>query len=242
MNFSWIEADWPAPPGVVAGCTTRKGGVSTGNYASLNLGAHTGDQSSSVTTNRQRMQTECALPASPRWLKQVHGSKVVRTPETGTEADASVTAEVGVVCVVMVADCLPVLFVSDDGNEVAASHAGWRGLANGVLENTVSAFSASPANILAWLGPAISPDAFEVGDEVRQVFVDCDHEVEASFTRNDRGRWQADLYDLAKRRLLAIGISRIFGGGFCTFIDSERFFSYRRDGQCGRMASFIFRH
>lgn len=241
MTVAWIRAAWPAPAGVIAGCTTRIGGVSTGSYESLNLGTHTGDIPDAVRTNRRRFVEACALPSAPIWLSQVHGSRVTTEPSQGEEADASFSSEADVVCAVMVADCLPVLFASDDGERVAAAHAGWRGLAAGVLENTVDAFSCPPAAILAWLGPAISQPAFEVGAEVRAAFVDQDPAAARCFVANERGRWQADLYALAKERLKSVGVARIFGGGFCTFGEAERFFSYRRDGQCGRMAAFVFR-
>ena len=170
-----------------------------------------------------------------------HGTHVAREPVAGTEADAAYSATPGNVCVVMVADCLPVLFASADGREVAAAHAGWRGLAGGVLENTVAAFKAPPGQIMAWLGPAISAPAFEVGNEVREAFCAADAAAAACFSRNDRGRWQADLYGLARQRLDRAGVTDVSGGGLCTCGDPARFFSYRRDGQCGRMAAFVFR-
>ena len=241
MTESWIRADWQADDRVVAGCTTRTGGISSGRYASLNLGAHVGDDSVSVTENRRRMIDRCALPAEPVWLEQVHGTTVLVEPGRGEQADAAVTRQPGVVCTVMVADCLPVLLTASDGTEVGAVHAGWRGLAAGVIEKTIDVFAAEPADVLAWLGPAISQDAFEVGSEVRQAFVDHDARASAAFDENERGRWQADLYGLARQRLGDAGVTEISGGGFCTYGDPGRFFSYRRDGQCGRMAAFVFR-
>lgn len=241
MSAMWIPADWPAPPGIVAGCTTRHGGVSSGTYASLNLGAHTGDAPAAVQENRRRFTAACGLPAEPAWLAQVHGNDVAVDPAAGDAADAALTRRDRTVCAVMIADCLPVLFVSEGGEELAAAHAGWRGLAAGILENTVGTFSAPPPGIIAWLGPAISQAAFEVGDEVRQVFVGADTAAAAFFAANQSGRWQADLYGLARQRLESAGVTRIFGGRFCTFGDPDRFFSYRRDGQCGRMAGFVFR-
>jgi len=202
---------------------------------------HVGDNPLAVNENRQRIAEVCGLPSAPLWLSQVHGTRIAPDPEPGTEADASVTSKTGLVLAVMVADCLPVLFASDDGSEVAAAHAGWRGLSAGVLENTVGAFANSPQNLVAWLGPAISQAAFEVGDEVRQAFIESDGAASDCFVRNERGRWQADLYGLARQRLQAIGVKRISGGDFCTYTDAGRFFSYRRDGQCGRMAAFVFR-
>ena len=237
----WLRADWDAPVGVVAGCTFRTGGVSAGSYATLNLGDHVGDDPAAVARNRRLFRRLCDLPAEPAWLSQVHGTRVAVDPVSGTEADAAVTARPATVCVVMVADCLPVLFSSDDGSEVGAAHAGWRGLAGGVLETTIGAFGTPPGRLSAWLGPAISQAAFEVGPEVREAFVDEDPGAAAAFVPNAAGRWQADLYALARRRLDAAGVSRVFGGGLCTSSDPERFFSYRRDGQCGRLAAFVFR-
>jgi YfiH family protein len=235
----WIRADWQVAAAIVAGCTLRSGGVSTGPYASLNLGAHVGDDPAHVQANRQRFVAACKLPAEPAWLDQVHGAVVAVEPDDGVEADAALSRTPGTVCAVLVADCLPVLFVSDDRREVAAAHAGWRSLAAGVLENTVSAFDAPPAALSAWLGPAISQHAFEVGDEVRAAFLSTDSGAGDCFRPNAAGRWQADLYGLARRRLRAVGVTRVSGGGFCTAGDAGRFFSYRRDGQCGRMACFI---
>jgi len=239
----WIPADWPAPSGVVAGTTLRHGGVSSGSFDSLNLGAYVDDDADAVCENRIRFRSLCDLPSEPRWLRQVHGSHVVVDPPSGEtpEADAAITRHVGVVCVVQTADCLPVIFAAIDGTELAVAHAGWRGLANGVLESTVSAMSTDPANLLAWLGPAISQPAFEVGGEVREAFLAHDPAAAGCFAANDRGRWQADIYGLARMRLGVAGVEQISGGENCTFGEPERFFSHRRDGACGRMASFVFR-
>jgi len=237
----FIRADWSAPAGIVAGCTTRTGGESQGVYHALNLGAHVGDDPVAVAANRQAMIDALSLPAEPVWLNQVHSAMVAVEPSPEMEADAALTGQAGTVCVVMVADCLPVLFCSDDGAQVAAAHAGWRGLAAGVLENTVAGFAAAPAELHAWLGPAISQDAFEVGDEVREAFLQADVAAGSCFVRNDNDRWQADLYGLARRRLALAGVRNVSGGGLCTYGDQERFFSYRRDGQCGRMAAFVYR-
>lgn len=238
-----IAADWPAPPGVAAGCSLRQGGLSQGPYDSLNLAMHVGDASGHVIDNRRLLADKCAFPAEPGWLNQVHGNRVVLEEQADAtpEADAAYTSEAGRVCVVMTADCLPVTIASDDGQEVAIAHAGWRGLERGVIEATIAAFNAAPASLLAWLGPAISRHAFEVGEEVRAAFLAHTAEAATCFSENDRGRWQADLYGLARQRLAAAGITRVFGGEFCTYSDPDRFFSYRRDGQCGRMASFVFR-
>ncbi len=237
----WISADWPAPEGIVAGCTTRLGGVSVGPYESLNLGAHVGDAADAVRENRARLQATLDLPGEPRWLRQVHGTNVARDAAPDTEADAVVTVAADTVCVIMTADCLPVLFASSDGGAVGAAHAGWRGLAAGVLEATVAAFDRDPGELLAWLGPAISQPEFEVGDEVRDAFLAGDPGAGKAFERNDRGRWQSDLYALARARLERAGVTLIYGGGLCTHGDEARFFSYRRDGRCGRMANLVFR-
>ena len=244
VSAEWIKADWPAPAGVVAGCTTRAGGVSEGEFAALNLGDHVGDVSASVAENRRRFASRCDLPTEPLWLEQEHGTVVAVDPEVGSRptADAVVTRSSGRVCVVMSADCLPVLFVSHAGDELAAAHAGWRGLCSGVLENTLRELAAPASKILAWLGPAISQKNFEVGDEVRHAFVSHDDQAAKHFVANQNDRWQADLYGLARQRLNAAGIQQIYGGDACTYADSERFFSSRRDGQCGRMASFVFRY
>jgi polyphenol oxidase len=240
MNF--IAADWPAPSNVHAAATLRTGGVSVGQYASLNLGAHVGDDAAAVAENRRRVRAQLRLPAEPLWLNQVHGTAVIdagsRTP-TPT-ADAAVATTPGQVCVVLTADCLPVVFCDEAGSRVAAAHAGWRGLAGGVLQATVSALDVPPQRLLAWLGPAIEQDAFEVGAEVREQFVTQDSTNAASFTPNARGRWLADLYDLARRQLERIGVTRVYGGGFRCYADRDRFFSYRRDGVTGRMATIVW--
>jgi YfiH family protein len=237
----WIAADWPAPDGVIAGCSVRPGGVSQGKYRSLNLAAHVADDAAAVLENRRRFRARCALPAEPRWLTQVHGTTVAVDPAASSPmtADASFTRDSAVVCAVLTADCLPVLITSSDGRELAAAHAGWRGLHAGVIEATVAEFSTPAADLLVWLGPAISQAAFEVGSEVRDAFLAVDRAAADCFSANQRGRWQADLYALARLRLARAGITRVFGGNFCTYTDAGRFFSYRRDGECGRMASFI---
>lgn len=236
-----ITANWPAPPNIVAGCSTRSGGVSVGVYESLNLGTHVGDDVDAVRENRLRLRTNASMPAEPAWLDQVHGTAVAVEPAAGSRADAAISRTVNRVCAVMIADCLPVLFTNRSGTEVGAAHAGWRGLAGGVLERTVEAFEAVPGELLAWMGPAIGQPAFEVGDEVRAAFLRHDRAASIAFTQNSQGRWQADLCALARQRLAAVGVDQVFGGGFCTYSDAERFFSYRRDGQCGRMAAYVFR-
>jgi YfiH family protein len=243
MNAVGIPAEWPAPANVVAGTTLRSGGVSQGEFAALNLAAHVGDDPVSVAENRRRFQTNFSLPNDPVWLRQVHGTRVALGDSalTQPEADAIVAREVGVVCAILTADCLPVVLTTDDGSKVAAAHAGWRGLCAGILEETVAAFKVPPEQILVWLGPAIAKPAFEVGAEVREQFVIKGAAAADFFSENDRGRWQADLYGLATLRLENCGVTRVFGGGCCTYTEQDRFFSYRRDGRCGRMATYIFR-
>lgn len=241
----WLKADWPANGLVVAGTTVRDGGVSEGPYSSFNLAAHVGDESGHVAQNRRRFLEAAALPKPPVWLQQVHGINVLVDPAATSglqPADGIVCTQPGSVAAVLTADCLPVLFASTHDSAVAAAHAGWRGLAAGILEMTVRAMRTRPADILAWLGPAISQPAFEVGGEVREQFCDLDPDCAQYFVANERRRWQADLYGLARHRLQATGVTQIYGGGFCTFGDHERFFSYRRDGECGRMCSFVFRN
>ena len=241
-----IAPEWPAPWGIKAVFTLRSGGVSVAPYDSLNLGSGLGDSAEAVAENRRRLRTLLRLPSEPVWLEQVHGTEVLelakdpRTSETAFAADASVTREAGVVCTIRVADCMPVLFAARDGSAIGAAHAGWRGLAAGVLEATVRRLGVPPGELLAWMGPAIGVDHFEVGDEVREAFIAGDGDAAPAFVPNARGRWQCDLYALAKRRLSSIGVSGIHGGGWCTFADPGRFFSYRRDRQCGRMAALIW--
>lgn len=241
-SVQWLRADWPAPADIVAGTTLRQGGVSAGRYLSLNLAEHVGDDRHSVQTNRRRFHDACGLPAEPLWLSQAHGKVVVpaESAEDVPRADAIVATRADTVCAILTADCLPVLFACDDGTAIAAAHAGWRGLCEGVLEETVAALPGTPSTILAWLGPAISQPAFEVGSEVRERFLAYDDGAAAAFRENDRSRWQADLYQLARLRLCKAGVTRIFGGGRCTFSEPGAFFSYRRDGECGRMATFVF--
>ena len=240
--ITFLEPRWPAPRAVRAAVTLRGGGVSRGPYASLNLGAHVGDVAAAVAENRRRLRAQLSLPADPEWVEQVHGVDVLDLEQyaPGRVADAVLARRAGQVCAVQVADCMPVLFTARTGNGVAAAHAGWRGLAAGVLEATVAALGVEPQQLLAWLGPAIGPRHFEVGDEVRAAFLAHDARAAAAFTPNDRGRWLCDLGALARARLAALGIGAVYGGEWCTFTDATRFFSYRRDGRCGRMAALIW--
>lgn len=236
----WIVPEWDAPANVRALITTRAGGVSQGRYASLNLGDHVGDAPAQVTQNRRTLRR--SLPAEPKWLKQVHGTAVAEVDVVGgaVEADASVARTPGVVCAVLTADCLPVLLCDRAGTVVAAAHAGWRGLLAGVLEQTVAAMGVPPESLLAYLGPAIGPQAFEVGDEVRVAFLSADAPAAEGFAPGAAGKWLADIYRLARMRLKKAGVRQIYGGGFCTFTEAGRFFSYRRDGVTGRMAALIW--
>jgi len=237
-----IYPQWPAPARVHAVSTTRTGGVSQPPYNSLNLASHVGDRDDAVQANRRQLVKQLGLAVEPAWLDQVHGHEVIDAAlAAGTPpADASYARQPGVVCAVMTADCLPVLFCDRHGEIVAAAHAGWRGLASGVLEATVAAMDAPADSLLAWLGPAIGPAAFEVGGEVRTTFVDRQAEAAVAFSRSDNGRWLADIYQLARLRLASAGIEHIYGGGFCTFSDSTRFYSFRRQATTGRMASLIW--
>ncbi len=242
--------------------TTRLGGVSVAPWESLNLGVHVGDNPSSVIENRSRVRKEGALPSEPVWLEQVHGTSVVELdvgsiPRVATtdeqilqsprpRADASFTRAAGVVCAIQVADCMPVLFAARDGSVVGAAHAGWRGLAGGVLGATVAAMGLPVSDLVAWLGPAISAKHFEVGEDVLAAFLDTSPghqhaQVRAAFTSAAGGKWLCDLYALARLRLESLGITEITGGGWCTYEDAQRFYSYRRDGQTGRMAALIWR-
>jgi YfiH family protein len=240
LNF--IEADWPAPSNVRAIATTRAGGVSVGPYASLNLGAHVGDDEHAVSENRLRLRNALGLPRDPLWLNQVHGTAVVEaiSHEAPPTADASFARSPGQACAVLTADCLPVLFCDRDGTRVAAAHAGWRGLAGGVLESALRAMSVAPDRVLAWLGAAIEQDMYEVGAEVREQFVAKSADNAHAFKSNARSRWQADLYDLARRELARLGVTQIFGGGFRCYADRDRFFSFRRDSTTGRMATLVW--
>lgn len=252
-----IVPDWPAPPGVAAISTLRRGlGVSPPPFDTLNLGGHRsagGDSPAHVLANRASLGDALGLPASPRWLRQVHGSAVFDADERAVdgvprladdeepEADAAVTRRAGVVLAVLHADCLPVLLCSDDGAVLGAAHAGWRGLAAGVIEATVAAMRTPGARVVAWLGPAAGPDEYEVGEDVRAAFVDQAAEDASAFVPTRPGHWRVDLYALARRRLGACGIAQVHGGGRSTIAEPTAFFSHRRDGASGRMASLVWR-
>ena len=241
MTDAWIVPAWPAPANVRALSTTRAGGVGVAPFDSLNLGTHVGDDPATVAANRARLRA--LLPAEPCWLNQVHGTAVVDLATYGgvPDADAAVSRKPGAVCVVMTADCLPVLLCDRAGTVVGAAHAGWRGLQGGVIEATTRAMGVPAGDLMAWLGPAIGPEAFEVGDEVRAAFVADDPAAAAAFRpAGPAGKWLADLYLLARQRLAALGVAGVYGGDACTFTEAARFFSYRRDGRTGRMASLVW--
>ncbi len=235
-----IIPDWPAPKNVKALQTTRHGGVSIAPYCSLNLGSHVGDAPLAVAHNRQLLSP--LLPSEPVWLNQVHGMVVANAGMAGClpQADACIASRAGAVCVVMTADCLPVLLCDERGSVVGAVHAGWRGLCAGILEQAVQSMNVAPQNLMAWLGPAIGPQAFEVGDDVRSAFIAGQPLAAAAFAAKIPGKWLADIYQLARLRLNALGVTQIYGGNWCTFTDSARFFSFRRDGNTGRMGTFIW--
>ena len=253
-----IKPDWPAADKVHAFCTTRNGGISTGSYASLNPALHVEDEPQRVQANRKQLIRKLKIPEEPVWLDQVHGNRVVNAKyinstksdaENNNEglhqvspvrADASFSEEASTVCAVMTADCLPVLICNRKGNKVAAAHAGWRGLADDVIEATVASLSERHCELMVWLGPAIGPQAFEVGEEVRDVFVDKQPGSIEAFKQNRPGHYLADIYQLARLRLRTIGIEAVYGGEHCTFTDANHFYSYRRDGTTGRQASVIW--
>jgi polyphenol oxidase len=238
----FITPDWPAPANVRAAVTTRSGGVSNAPYETFNLATHVGDVPTAVRENRARLRTALALPAEPVWLKQVHGVAVVDAAQGGVEpeADGAFAGQPGTVCAVLTADCLPVLLCNRAGTKAAALHAGWRGLAGGVIEAGVEALSVPGSELLAWLGPAIGPEAFEVGPEVRTAFIQKDAQAAHAFRAAREGKYLADIYLLARLRLQRLGVAAVYGGGFCTVTDGARFFSYRRDGATGRMATLIW--
>lgn len=244
MNVAehFLFPEWPAPAGVHAATTLRTGGLSIGPYASLNPALHVGDDREAVLQNRRLIRERLALPSEPVWLEQVHGNKIVRAGAVAgvPQADAGYTDEPGVVCAVMTADCLPLLLCSADGERVAAVHAGWRGLADGIIGNAVAALGRK--DLLIWLGPAIGPERFEVGEEVHAVFVQKSPAFAEAFKpHRPEGKWLADIYRLARIELNALGVTSIYGGRFCTVAEPDRFFSYRRDAVTGRMATLIWR-
>ena len=253
INDYIIKPDWPASDNIHAFCTTRKHGVSTGVYAGLNLGLHVEDNPQHVLANRQQLIKQLKLPEEPLWLNQVHGNRVVNASYINSdqlsdqknkqqliEADASFSEIANTVCAVMTADCLPVLICNRKGNKVAAVHVGWRGLAADVIEASVASLSERHSELLVWLGPAIGPQAFEVGQDVYNIFVNNQPKAVEAFKQNRPGHYLADIYHLAKLRFHNIGIREIYGGEYCTYTDADQFYSYRRDGKTGRQASLIW--
>lgn len=242
MVDEFIRPNWPAPANVHAFATTRFGGQSPAPFDSLNLGDHVGDDLQNVLANRQYLTERASLPSSPLWLTQTHSTIVINSQDwqQAIEADAMVSQQANAVCVVMTADCLPILICDKAGTEVAAIHAGWRGLCDGIIENTLKKLSGDASNLMAWLGPAIGPSQFEVGEEVRDAFLAHSATADSAFQPSRPNHYLADIYQLAKQRLAACGLTSVYGGDYCTVSDPEKFFSYRRDNVTGRMASLIW--
>lgn len=239
---SYLIPDWPAPPNIGSLVTTRIGGVSCAPYQGFNLALHVGDQAAHVLDNRQQLQRLVGAQTRFQWLNQIHGTQVAQAfPEREAQtADALYSRDTEVVCAILTADCLPVFFCAVDGRQVALAHAGWRGLAAGVLENTLNTFRVPAREVLVWLGPAIGPQHFEVGNDVRDAFLSVSSLLAAAFVPVRQNYWLADIYRLATLRLQMRGVEAIYGGGYCTFTDQNRFYSYRRDGVTGRMASLTW--
>ena len=244
---AWVDADWPAPPGVRALTTTRFGlGVSKPPFDSFNLGLRSGDEAAAALENRRQLGQALDLPSPPRWLRQVHGIEVAIEPAAvgphadEPEADASVTSETGKVLAILTADCLPVVFAARDGSEIAAAHAGWPGLSAGMLEATVAAMRTPAARVQAWIGPAAGPQRYEIGEEVRERFIAHDPRAVSAFVATRPGHWLVDLFAIARMRLAHAGITRVYGGDLCTISDPQRFFSHRRDARTGRMATLVW--
>lgn len=248
---SWLSPDWPAPPNIGAAITTRQGGCSSIPFDSNNLALHVGDSDSAVQANRKSLADSLGLAQQPLWLDQVHGTQVVYAPAANSvpSADASYSDQPGQASVVMTADCLPLLFCDRQGTQVAAAHAGWRGLCNGIVRNTVARFR-RPDQVLAYLGPAIGPEAFEVGAEVLQAFIlgvpqsanraQQIEAIQAAFMPTEQDKYLADLCALARAELISCGVGAIYGGDYCTYTDAARFYSYRREAKTGRMASLVW--
>lgn len=238
-----IVSDWPVPAGIHALTTTRLGGVSQPPFDSLNLGDHVGDDPQAVSHNRKRLLQLAALPTAPLWLNQTHSTQVIDAAHwtTGIEGDAMISERAGQVCAILTADCLPICLCDSKGQQIAAIHAGWRGLAAGIIERTFTQMTAAPNEILAWLGPAIGPQAFEVGHDVYRAFTEQDPDSEMAFEKQDANHFLADIYQLARLKLQRQGVNAIYGGQHCTVSDPAHFYSYRRDGKTGRMATLIWR-
>lgn len=237
-----IKANWEAPENIIAFSSTRQGGVSISPFDTFNLAAHCGDNPDDVEINRQHLIKTQQLPTFPIWLQQTHSNIAIEIDNTHSNlrADASYTRLPNTICAILTADCLPILLCNKAGNEVAAIHAGWRGLAAGIIENTIKHFHAKPEDVLAWFGPAISQKVYSVGDDMRNVFVQHNQTAETAFTPIDSKHWLADLIMLARQRLQSMGVKAVYGGEFCTYTQEDLFFSYRRDGETGRIVSLIY--
>jgi purine-nucleoside/S-methyl-5'-thioadenosine phosphorylase / adenosine deaminase len=237
----FLQPDWPAPSSVRGAMTTRTGGVSSGRYESFNLAMHVGDELAAVAENRRRLREALRLPSDPQWLEQVHGGEVAVIPgERSRAVDAAVSFTPGAVCAVMVADCLPVFLASREGDRIGLVHAGWRGLAAGVVEAAIAKLECDPKRLVAWLGPSIGPEAFEVGDDVRIALTAGDPGASAHFSAGHAGHFFADLPALTRRRLALAGVTDVHGGRHCTYSEPARFYSHRRDGRTGRMAALLW--
>lgn len=239
--MSWINPDWPVADNIHSAVTKRSGGLSQGAFSSLNLAGHVNDDIEQVQGNRQILKKKLHLPTEPVWLQQVHSNKTIKAELSlnQPEVDASYTDQPNIVCAVLTADCLPVLLASKNGDKIAAIHAGWRGLLAGIISNTVNALETT--EIIAWLGPAIGPDCFETGSEVKDAFVNKSKQFSSAFTQTKQDKYLADIYQLARIELAELGVTAVYGGNYCTVTDEQRFYSYRRDGETGRMATLIWR-
>lgn len=237
-----IKPDWPAPSSIHALTTTRQSGVSRGVYAYFNVATHVSDEPEHVARNRELLREENNLPGEPLWLQQTHSTIVIDAAEhfDGIEADACFTQQANTICTVMTADCLPVLICAHDGSEVAAVHAGWRGLAAGIIEKTIERMQSSPEDLLVWLGPAIGPKHFQVQQDVVSAFTQQNPDALNCFTQQSDTHWLADMVGLTQQRLAPLGIKHLYGGDLCTYTDAEKFYSHRRDGTTGRIASLIW--
>jgi len=242
-DYGWLTPDWPAPKHVHAGTTLRNGGISQGDYAGFNLATHVGDDQQSVVVNRQSLAVQLNLSREPVWLEQVHSQVVVKAEDVQgqiPQADACYALQNQLPCVVLTADCLPLLVTDQGGSCIAAIHAGWRGLAEGIIKKTLASMPVDNKDLLVWLGPAIGPQAYEVGDDVRQAFIQQGKEAEQAFKQVDKAHWLMDIYQLARQQLKHLEVRQVFGGDYCTYTDEDRFYSYRRNKVTGRMASIIW--
>lgn len=242
MNYSYIYPNWPAPKNIKSYFTTRIGGVSPAPYASFNLGDHVNDKTENINANRNKLQKELGLIEQPRWLQQVHGNEIINAADwcPNIIADGIYSNQPNQICTVMTADCLPILLCNTSGAQVMALHGGWRSLALGIVAKGISLFSDSPETILVWLGPAIGPRVYEVGHEVREQFLTLDSRLSQAFIPSPAGRWLMDVYGVARFQCQQLGVTNIYGGDHCTFTETDKFYSYRRDGLTGRMAAGIY--